>query len=151
MTEEMPGRGGSEEGVRAALASLLADPPPELLRLVRRRCGAHAPAREEIRRALARLTVSDPAGVSRSRPELLEAYREIERFCLALAPDAVDTRLWQGALTVSFLKGARRFCDVSLNAATMRVRLPGAVERALRSVDDVAGTKPLIRQAFEAA
>ncbi len=79
--------------VRAALESLLADPPPELVRLVRRHCDQPALDREQIRNRLTSLTVSDTAHVRRQRPEVLETYREIERYCRGLAPDAVDTRL----------------------------------------------------------
>lgn len=135
--------------VRAALESLLENPPAALIQLVRERCGG-APSAEAVAGGLKGLAVTEP-GARPQRPEVLEAYRAIERYCLDLAPDAVNTRLWQPAVSVSFLKGTRPFCDVALFAGGMRLRLADHVERAVRTLADVEWTKPLIREAFEAA
>ncbi len=54
-------------------------------------------------------------------------------------------------MNVSFLKGARRFCDVAVYSGGMRVRLLDPYERAVKTVSDVDGLKPLICASFEAA
>ncbi|HEY3295155.1 MAG TPA: hypothetical protein VGL38_06935 [bacterium] len=143
---------GGDERVRAALERLLQDPPAELVKMVHRECGDKSVTKEDVRTELMRLSDCHPSS-PRPHPscDAMAAYREIERYCLDLEPDAVRPQLWKPAVAISFLKGSRSFCDVSVFTGGMRIRLKHNAELTVHSATDLESAKPLIRQAFEAA
>jgi hypothetical protein len=138
--------------VCAALEELLKDPPAELVRMVRHRCKDKSTLKDNVRSELQRCTISHPISVTpHPSAQAMEAYREIERYCLDLEPDAVRPQLWKPSVAISFLKGSRSFCDVSVFTGGMRVRLKRNGEFAVHTIDELESAKPLIREAFESA
>jgi len=140
------------DAVREALAELLENPPPELVRLVRQYCTDENLTTDRVRSELQRCSATHPSSLQpHPSPSALAAYREIERYCLGLEPDAVRPQLWKPAVAISFLKGSRSFCDVSVFTGGMRVRLKHTADLTVHSLSDLESAKPLIRQAFEMA
>jgi hypothetical protein len=138
----------TDDSILAALEELLRNPPAELIRLVRKKCRGKTAG--EVKSGLQQSSLAYPS-TPIPLPATVATYREVERYCLDLEPAAVRPQLWKPSVQISFLKGWRPFCDVSVFTGGMRVRLKHNADLSVHTLDELESAKPLIRQAFEAA